>query len=37
MIAPQPPFWIPPGCRKDLFKPDDVKRFGKIAEAEEAA
>ena len=36
-MPPQPPFWIPPGCRKDLFKDDDVKRFGKIAEAEEAA
>lgn len=27
--APQAPFWIPPGCREALSKPEDVKRFGK--------
>lgn len=26
-IAPRAPLWIPPGCRKDLSKPDDVERF----------
>lgn len=30
-MPPQAPFWIPPGCRERLTKPDDVKRFGKIA------
>jgi DNA-binding Lrp family transcriptional regulator len=25
--APQPPFWIPPGCREQLTRPDDVARF----------
>ena len=30
---PRAPFWIPPGCREALTKPDDVKRFGKIVEA----
>lgn len=24
---PQAPFWIPPGCRVDLEKPDDATRF----------
>lgn len=24
---PQAPFWIPPGCRTALTKPDDVERF----------
>jgi hypothetical protein len=24
---PRAPFWIPPGCREALTKPDDVKRF----------
>lgn len=26
--APQPPFWIPPGQRAALTKPDDAARFG---------
>jgi hypothetical protein len=25
--APRPPFWIPPGCREDLTRPDDAARF----------
>ncbi len=25
--APKPPFWIPPGCRETLTKPDDAERF----------
>lgn len=25
--APMPPFWIPPGCRESLSKPDDRARF----------
>jgi hypothetical protein len=30
--APQPPFWIPPGCRAALTSPDDRARFaGKCA------
>jgi hypothetical protein len=24
---PMPPFWIPPGCREFLTRPDDVERF----------
>lgn len=24
---PRPPFWIPPGCRKMLTRPDDIARF----------
>lgn len=24
---PQPPYWIPPGCREQLTRPDDVIRF----------
>ena len=24
---PRAPFWIPPGCRKELAKPEDVERF----------
>lgn len=35
---PQAPFWIPPGCREALTKPDDAARFGvKTIEAAEAA
>jgi len=26
-IPPRPTFWIPPGCREGLTKPDDVERF----------
>lgn len=26
-MSPRPPFWIPPGCREALSKPDDVARF----------
>ncbi|MET3925573.1 hypothetical protein [Devosia sp. 2618] len=26
-MAPQPPFWVPPGQRSALAKPDDVARF----------
>jgi hypothetical protein len=34
--SPQAPFWIPPGCREALTKPDDATRFGaKTAEAAE--
>ena len=25
--APRAPFWIPPGCRENLSRPDDVERF----------
>lgn len=25
--SPKPTFWIPPGCRKSLTKPDDIARF----------
>lgn len=25
--APQAPFWIPPGCKEALKKPDDIERF----------
>lgn len=25
--SPRPPFWIPPGCKLDLTKPDDAERF----------
>jgi hypothetical protein len=25
--APRPPFWIPPGCRVNLTRPDDAARF----------
>lgn len=31
--SPQAPFWIPPGCREALTKPDDVARFGTRSEA----
>lgn len=24
---PRAPFWIPPGCRKELAKPEDIERF----------
>ena len=34
---PRAPFWIPPGCRERLTKPEDIKRFGKSASAGEAA
>jgi hypothetical protein len=34
---PSAPFWIPPGCREALMKPDDVKRFGKRVVEGEAA
>ena len=27
--APRAPFWIPPGCREQLTRPDDVDRFTK--------
>ena len=27
--APQAPFWIPPGCKERLSKPDDIARFTK--------
>ena len=27
-IPPQPPFWIPPGCRKQLTKPSDYRLPG---------
>jgi hypothetical protein len=27
--APRAPFWIPPGCREQLARPDDVDRFTK--------
>lgn len=41
-MPPQAPFWIPPGCKDQLSKPDDVKRFTaspviKIERKEEAA
>jgi hypothetical protein len=26
-MAPLPPFWIPPGQRKALTRPDDAQRF----------
>jgi hypothetical protein len=26
-FGPQPPFWIPPGCKRDLSRPDDAERF----------
>lgn len=26
---PQAPFWIPPGCRQALTRPDDIERFTK--------
>lgn len=26
-VAPHAPFWIPPGCREQLARPDDVERF----------
>lgn len=26
-MKPRPPFWIPPGCREALTKPDDAVRF----------
>jgi hypothetical protein len=26
-MAPLPPFWIPPGQRKALTRPDDTQRF----------
>lgn len=33
---PQAPFWIPPGCREALTKPDDAARFGSQPPAEAA-
>lgn len=32
---PQAPFWIPPGCRERLTRPDDAARFGVRSEAAE--
>jgi len=32
---PCAPFWIPPGCRAALTKPDDVRRFGASAVGDE--
>lgn len=29
-MPPQPLFWIPPGCRERLTKPDDVARFTQV-------
>ena len=26
---PRAPFWIPPGCRVALSKPEDIEKFGK--------
>lgn len=31
-MQPQPPFWIPPGCRPSLTKADDAERFGALWE-----
>jgi len=31
---PQPPFWIPPGCREALTHPDDAERFGEVSTGE---
>jgi hypothetical protein len=31
--SPQAPFWIPPGCREALTKPDDAARFASRPEA----
>jgi hypothetical protein len=30
-MAPRPPFWIPPGCRASLTRPDDRRRFASHA------
>jgi hypothetical protein len=30
-LAPRPPFWIPPGCRAALSRPDDRRRFASSA------
>lgn len=35
-MPPQPLFWIPPGCREALTKPDDAARFGAPPPAEAA-
>jgi hypothetical protein len=35
--APQAPFWIPPGCRERLTRPEDIKRFGKSIAEDDAA
>lgn len=35
--APMAPFWIPPGCRASLSKPDDRARFAAWSTAKEAA
>jgi len=34
---PRAPFWIPPGCRERLTRPEDIKRFGKSVVEGEAA
>lgn len=34
---PQAPFWIPPGCREALTRPEDAARFGAKPAAEAAA
>ncbi len=34
---PRAPFWIPPGCRERLTKPEDIKRFGKAIAEDDAA
>jgi hypothetical protein len=31
-MEPQPPFWIPPGCRAALSKPEDATRLGGVYE-----
>lgn len=31
-MEPQPPFWIPPGCRAALSKPEDAARLGGVYE-----
>jgi len=33
---PRAPFYIPPGCREALTKPEDIERFGKSAQGEAA-
>ena len=32
-IGPKPLFQIPPGCRRQLTRPNDAVRFGKVADA----
>lgn len=36
-MPPRPPFWIPPGCRKSLTRPDDAARFAVDVPEETAA